>query len=147
MKALFIRTDFGLVPDQADARSESILAGVPVGSVVEIDLSRSRNVQFLRLYWALCKMIADAAPGFHTPENVSDCLKLEVGHYTVCRSLTSLYRLPRSISFAKMDEAEFREFFNRCARAVCENWLPGMQPGALVDEIYRMIGVPVEVAA
>lgn len=143
-KALFIRTPHGLMPDPDDDRSRDVLKGIALGSLLEVELKRPRNLQFHRLYWKLCSVISESVPGFETAENVSDVLKIATGHYTMVRGKTDTYRLPKSISFAKMDQAEFSAFFERCCRVICEGWVKHMKAEALRDDVLRMVGVPVE---
>ena len=46
-RPLFTRTTFGLVADGDAARE--MLASIPIGLTVAADISRPRNVRFLRL--------------------------------------------------------------------------------------------------
>ncbi len=138
-KVFFRRTFIGLEPD--DEMAQDALRGVTFGAVVAVEITRPRNLQHHRLYWALCTKIANAIDV--TPENVSDVLKIATGHFTTVRGKTDTYRLPKSISFAKMDQAEFNAFFDRCCRVICEQWVNHMKAEALRDDVLRMVGVPV----
>jgi len=146
-KALFVRTLHGLMPDPDDERSREILKGVQLGRLIEVEIKRPRNIKFHRLFWKLCSVIAEAVPGFQTADNVADVLKIATGHFTTVKGQRDTYRLPKSISFAAMDQAEFSAFFELCCRTICEGWIQHLKPGALRDDIYRMIGIPVEEAA
>lgn len=65
--------------------------------------------------------IADAIGA--EPENVSDLLKIETGHCTTIKSKKyGVIRLPRSISFANMDQTAFSDFFNRCVTIIETEW-------------------------
>lgn len=143
-KALFIRTIHGLMPDPDDDRARDILKGAPLGQPIEVEVRRPRNLQFHRLYWKLCSIIAESVPGFHTAENVSDVLKIATGHYTTVHGKHDVYRLPKSISFAAMDNAQFSEFFERCCQIICGTWVQHMKADALRDDVMRMVGVPIE---
>lgn len=143
-KALFIRTAHGLMPDPDDNRSRDILKGVPLGTLMEVETKRPRNIQFHRLYWKLCSVIAESVPGFNAAEEVSDVLKIATGHCTVIKGKADLYRLPKSISFAKMEEPEFRAFFDSCCRVICEGWIKHMKADALRDDVMRMVGISTE---
>jgi len=72
---------------------------------------------------------------------VSDVLKLKTGHFTVVQTKSERIRLPRSISFAKMSQDEFRKFFDECVKVICEEFLPHMKPSDLVKEIEQMVGL------
>lgn len=136
-KAFFRRTLAGLAPD--DERAQDALRGVAIGAVVAVEVTRPRNLQHHRLYWALCTKIANAIDV--TPENVSDVLKLRTGHFETVQTKSGPVHLPRSISFAKMDQAEFREYFERCCRVVSMEWLPHMSAKQVQAEVLEMMGV------
>ena len=137
MKAFFTRTVSGLSP--ADDEARDLLRSIKPGSTVGLELSRPRNIRFHRLYWGLCSAIASAIGA--QSENVSDVIKLRSGHFTVVQTKTERLRLPKSISFAKMDQAEFRSFFERACVVVCEEFLPHMKPGELTKQIEQMVGM------
>ena len=141
---LFRREAGALVP--ANDEAKEALASVPLGGLVTCEVKRPRQLKELRLYWALCGTIADAIGA--NRENVSDVIKLRTGHFTVVQTKTERIRLPRSISFAKMDQAKFREFLNEACLVVCEEFIPHTQPGELRKQVEQMCGIPqTEVAA
>ena len=133
---LFIRTMNGLAPHNI-AASEA-LKGLALGKVVRAEISRPRNADHHRLYWALCQKIADAIPGDYTAQNISDVLKLKTGHCDTVQTRDGLVRIPKSISWAKMDQAAFSDFYARCLVVICQQWLPGMKPSALKAQIEEM---------
>lgn len=138
MKAFFQKTPENTLRPADDAGAE-VLQGLKVGAYVYVAVTRPRNIQHHRLYWALCSHIAEAIGADR--ENVSDVIKLRTGHCTIVQTKTERVRLPRSISFAKMDQAEFRVFFERCVKVICEEFLPGQKPSALIREIEQMVGI------
>lgn len=108
-----------LVADGDDSAAE--FAKLPFGKPLQAEVKQPRNVQHHRLYWGLVHRIA-AATGVE-PENISDLLKIETGHCTIIRSKKyGDIRLPKSISFAKMDQSQFHNFFEACVRVIYENW-------------------------
>ena len=139
-KGVFIRSLIGLVADD-DAAKEA-LTGIQPGALVMCDVSRPRNIKLLRLYWKLASTVGDAV-GVHR-DAVSDVIKLRTGHYRTVKTASGLHYFPKSISFAKMDEGQFRKFFDEACATVCREFVPHMSPSALRDEILRMSGVPVE---
>lgn len=120
MAELFVRRiGNALAPDGSDCAS--VLAKVPFGKLMRIEIKQPRNGNFHRLYWALCARIGDAV-GVDS-ENISDLLKIETGHCTIVKSKTyGELRLPRSISYAAMDNAAFSIFFERCVQVICDTW-------------------------
>lgn len=120
MEILFVRrVGLNLVPDGADCAS--VVAKLPFGRPIRVDLKQPRNPLRHRLYWALCHRIGDAV-GVDS-ENISDLLKIETGHCVIVKSKKyGELRLPRSISFAKVSETEFKTFLDRCIQVIHENW-------------------------
>jgi hypothetical protein len=140
-RALFIRTAHGLMIDSADERSQFILRGIPLGASVQVEITRPRNINRHRLFWALASAIAQAIPGSLTAENIVEILKIETGHCTIVRGKRDTYRLPKSIAFHKMEEPEFQAFMDRCFQFICSTWLPHLKPSGLRSEIEQMVGM------
>lgn len=117
-----------LVPDSVE--SSAVFAKVPFGKAVHIEVKQPRNGGFHRLYWALCQRVADGVDA--SSENISDTLKIATGHCTIVKTKSyGELRLPKSISFAAMDQTAFSEFFERCIRVIYEEWK--IDPAAVAD--------------
>jgi hypothetical protein len=142
-KTLMLRTLSGLQP--TDDMGREALRGIKVGEHVAVEVTRPRNIRHHRLYWQLCQSIAEAVGA--KAESVSDVIKVRTGHVTVVKTASGLMEFPRSISFAKMDQAGFSAFFDDACRVVCSEFIPHMKPSELRNDILRMTGVPVEEVA
>lgn len=94
------------------AESASVFAKIPFGKVVRVDVKQPRNGAHHRLYWTLCNRIADGV-GCES-EDISHILKLRTGHVRIVKTKKGLEEVPRSISFASMDQMQFRSFFDKC---------------------------------
>src|SRR4051812_3219687 len=113
------RVNNALLPDGDESIAE--FAKLPFGKSLRVEVRQPRNVQFHKLYFALCKRIADGIGS--TSENISDVLKVATGHVHIIR--TKSYgdvTVPKSISFAKMDQTEFSGFFERCVKVIYDEW-------------------------
>lgn len=137
MKAFFKRTVTGLTPE--DEQAAKTLRGIKPGEVIAVEVTRPRNIQHHRLFWAMVSKIAEAVDA--EPENVADVLKIKTGHYVTVTTKSGLMMFPRSISFAKMDQAEFRDFFDRCCKVICAEFLPHMSAPEVQSEILNMLGI------
>lgn len=144
-KVFMVRTMAGLAPDQTDERSIAALKGVKIGQAVMVEVTRPRNLQMHRLYWAMVGKIADAVD--LPAEAVSDHLKCETGHCHVIKTKSGVRRYPKSIAFAAMDQPAFREFFERCCRVISTEWLPHMSAKQVQSEVLEMMGITWEQAA
>jgi hypothetical protein len=104
------------------AESGDVISKLPSDKPLEVTIKTKRNARHSALYWVLCHRIA-AAIGANDPENVSDVLKIETGYCVTVKSKRyGELKLPRSISFAKMGQAEFAEFFDRCLEVIQNEW-------------------------
>ncbi len=131
MTTLFLRrVGNALFADGDESISE--LLSLPFGKTLKAEIKQSRNVQFHRLYFALCKRIADGVG--RDAEEISTVFKFATGHVDQIHSKTYGYiKIPKSISFAKLDETAFREFFNHCVQVALTEW--GIEPESLADLI------------
>lgn len=113
--------------DSADAMRE-----LPAGKVLSAEVKQPRNVQFHRLFWALCKRIGDGVGA--DAEQIATVFKLSTGHYDVVVSKThGEIRVPKSISFASLDQQGFSAFFEKCVQTAFLEW--GIEPAAVNDLI------------
>lgn len=105
----------------ADQESVEEFAKLPVGKPLHVEVKQPRNAAFHRLYWALCARIAESKGV--TAENISDVLKIATGHVTILSTKSyGRVHVPKSISFAAMDQTAFRDFFERCVAVVYSEW-------------------------
>ncbi len=95
------------------------LDGISQGQRVRIEIKEFRNVGRHRAYWAMLHDVIDATDCALTPERLHNVLKLETGVVDLIGLPNGMkVAIPGSISFDKMDEAEFVAFF-----ATAERWL------------------------
>lgn len=114
----------------ADDESTCELLKLPFTKPLRAEVKQPRNPAFHRLYWALCARIASGI-GVEA-ESISSIFKLATGHTETIR--TKSYgdvKIPKSISFASLDEMGFREFFNRCLEVAWTEWK--LNPEAFSD--------------
>jgi len=145
MKAFFYKTLHGL--SAADERSTLCLKGLKVGQLVQVEVTRPRNVQHHRLYWAMCQRIADNVPGITSAEEVSDILKINTGHCTTIKGATQTYKLPKSIAFSSMSQDDFNTFFDRCCQVIATEWLRHLTGNQVRAELLDMMGEPARMTA
>lgn len=114
-----MRNATGLLPHTMEDAAE--LQKLPFAKPLLVSVKAPRNGRHHSLYWVLCARIASAVGA--EPETVSDTLKIATGHCTIVQSKTfGTLRLPKSISWAKMDDTAFRDFFNRCVAVIVSEW-------------------------
>lgn len=80
----------------------------------KIDARKARNPDHHRKGFALINLIFENQEKYTTIEHLLTELKLRVGWYTEhVRTSGELVMIPKSISFADMDQTQFEEFYNR----------------------------------
>ena len=138
MKLVFQKLNGSLLP--ADQDAEQALAKIAKGELVFVGIKKSRNIKHHRLYWALVGLVYDNQSTYQSKEVISDVLKISAGHADLVRLPNGgEYYRPRSISFAKMNQLEFSEFWDRICRYACEKLIPGIGERQLKNELYGMV--------
>lgn len=107
-----------LVP--AEGESAAIFSKLPFACSVHVEVKKPRSGPQHRLYWMLCQRIGNAV-GVEA-ENISDLLKIRTGHVTIIHTKRGIEKFPKSISYAKMDQTQFKDFFDRCVVVIHEEF-------------------------
>lgn len=138
MTALFRRDISSLRP--VNSQADDVMRRLKHGDLVSVDVRKPRNVGMHRLYWALCQLVASNMDGDFSSEVVSDVIKVRTGHVTVVRTKKGEVFIPKSISFASLDQIQFAEFFDRAIKVVVSDILPGLDSDTLRSEVEAIIG-------
>ena len=127
MKSGWIKMFGGLIP--ADQTSKDWLDKTKHGQFVEVEITRPRNWQFHKKYFALLNFAFEnwdipndsAAKNF---EKFRGDLIIMAGFYEKVWSPNGEMRLyPKSISFANMEEQEFQELYSKTVSIILEKVL------------------------
>jgi hypothetical protein len=110
------------------------------GEMVNLDGKRPRNPQFHRLWWAMLALMAQNSSPTMTAEQLNFMAKVATGTGEWVKNPRTGIPLfmPGSISFAAMDQAEFKRFVKQAATALCERFLPGVVPDELLGEFHEL---------
>ena len=118
MKILVINTPHGLVPYGDDDYEEK--KKLKDGATYSVEIKVARNLDFHRKYFAMVSYAWDflneaETATFRTKENFRKYLEISAGHCEVIYHprLQEFVEIPKSISFAKMDNAEFDDLYRR----------------------------------
>ena len=116
MKLLLQNTALGLVPLYDSDLDEK--RKLKVGQVYQADIKVVRNINFHRKMWAMLNTAWALLPektqnGFRTFEGFRAYLLVAAGFYDTYFSprLKEFVEVPKSMSFASMDEAEFSDCY------------------------------------
>ena len=137
---LFFRKKLGaLVP--ADGAAITVLSKVRHGEDVQVEIKRPRNIRHHRKFFALVNLVFENQEHYASVEDLLAALKSAVGHCTLidARDGGTRIAVPKSISFAKMDQAEFDAFYEKCLDVVARYFLPGVESDALRAEVEDLL--------
>ena len=130
------RTLTGFVAD--DEAAASSMRRIPVGTTVRCEIVKPRSVAQLRMYWAMCSLVAMNHAELQTREQVDQALRLLTGHVDLVKVGDKVLKLPRRIAFSTLSQDEWTEYLSRAKDAVCEHLLPGVDGDEIQNEILRL---------
>ena len=116
--------------------AERLRGKLKVGDIVAATISKPRNPKFHRLVHAFGQLLVENLDAFEGMDS-HQCLKrLQIEGNIACDEIAIIfpgigpctYRVPRSLSFASMDEIEFGEVFQQFTRYVVKQYWPTMTP-------------------
>ncbi len=140
MTSYVMRKHLGCLKPVDDAGT-TLLSKIKLGADVMVEVKRPRNPLHHRKLFALAKIVADNSDVWPSTEAAITALKLATGHVeTFAVPGGKVYEIPRSISFASMDQTAFDQFYDACVKVIVERFLPGVEEEALRNEVLEMLG-------
>lgn len=129
--ARFFRRDLGLYPVNREARE--LVAKIPEGSSIFVEVWMPRNMAQHRKYFALLNRVVEASSRWPSVEALSFdiMLKLKRGAFHVAPDGSTHFR-PDSRAVASMPRAEFERLYDDTMKLLTE-WL-GCDPEMLLQE-------------
>ena len=141
--AIFRKRGRAFVP--VDQEGLDALSAIRDERDVEITIKQRRNPRQHRLLFALLKFTVEHTDLFTTTEEALLGLKIACGlvdPYIDAESGKTFF-VPRSISFASMEQGDFAAFFDRAIYVITERWMPeGTTPESVRAEIETMVALP-----
>lgn len=139
MAEAFFRKRLGvLIP--ADDDAIELLRGLKTGDDYRVTITRPRNYRHHCLFFALLGKVFENQEIYESREALLYALKIAVGHVEwVTLPNSNPYPMPKSISFASMDQTAFDGFYDKCVEKIVEHFLPGVDEKALRDEVLEMV--------
>lgn len=120
-------------------KSIAKVAQMKSGDIVLLDYKPKRNYQFHKKGFALLNLIFENQDKFDTLEALRTEMKLKAGHYEIHVTLKGkpIY-IPKSMSFADMDEEEFTEIYSKFIDIALKHFV-SMDKQELENAILRYI--------
>ena len=119
----------------SDAGSQDIISELPAGVVFKIQITQPRNVKFHRKFFALLKIILDNQSHFQNLDELLYAVKIRLGYSVPVQLKGMVGHMPKSISFSKMDEQAFSEFYERTLDFLITDVIPGLNKEDLEKEL------------
>lgn len=135
----------GLFP--VDEEGVEILTKLKLGRDVGCDVKKRRNPKHHRLFFQMIQFLQTHSPIFeHMPtEKAKYAIKLATGcgQFFVDTETGQSIFVPRSISFASMEQGEFEHFFDDFCKVAAHRWMPaGTTAESVRAELLKMIDWP-----
>lgn len=109
---------------------------ISLNEPIEFEFTKKRNVKFHRKFFALLNLVFENQEQYNNIEHLRKDLIISAGYYDLRYNIDGVeIREPKSISFAKMDELEFSEVYNRVIDVVV-NWL-GIDKQEIIDNVQQ----------
>jgi hypothetical protein len=135
-----------LVPVAPIDRDE--LVKLPTGVDLAAAITRPRSGRHHRFFMALCQLVVDNNDYYLSVDQFLTWLKVRMGHVEeVVFHNGQIWWQTKSISFEKMDQTEFREFFDRALDIILKDVLKGADKAELLAEVEMMLGYSIDEAA
>lgn len=136
---MFLRKRLGtLVP--ADPMSAQALADLPAGVTVKAVITQPRNLDHHRKWWALLQAVFPHQSTYATLDSFHAAIKVALGYgETVKLPDGRMIVIPGSISFARMDQAAFEQFYDRAVDLILTRILPGLDRADLEQEVLDIL--------
>lgn len=134
-ETVFMRRQLGSLRP-VDPASAEALERIPAGQDVRVEITRPRNIQHHRKFFALLNAIFPHQSVYPTHKSFRAAMTVALGFgetYKLGDGRTII--IPGSISFDKMDQAEFEQFYDRAVELIVTRILPGVGRADLNREV------------
>lgn len=139
----------GLIP--ADADAQEWLEGVKSGNVMKATIRMTRNGGFHRKFFAMINVAYENHewPEIETKWGKAKCnrdmfrkyVTVKAGHYEAVLTPHGEIRAePKSISWSKMDDAEFQKLYSDVLDVILQEFLTNWKSGDMDHAVNQMLG-------
>lgn len=116
---------------------------LPYDRIFKVEITQPRNSAHHRKFFALLHVVYHSLPdrsGFPTMDTFLTGLKIALGLVDIFETASGdKYPVPRSISFAKMNQDQFTEFYDSVVNLILSSILPGLNREDLERQIAEII--------
>mgnify|MGYP001576487379 CR=1 FL=1 len=122
-----------------DEFGEAAMRNIGQGEIVSVEVKRPRNLRFHRKFFAMLSIILSNQDYYKSTDDLLDVCKLRVGHCRTLQTKLGQVQIPKSISFAAMDDVAFADFYDRACDWVCSEVIPGLKRKDLDQEVEAQL--------
>lgn len=121
--------------------SEEDFAKVGDGEILRVEYRRPRNIRFHRKAFALIKAGFENQEFYATFEQFRTAMLIGLGWCEIfIRQNGEVIYIPKSMSFAGMDETTFEKVYNDMLDYLVREMVPGADPRALNNAALQILG-------
>lgn len=119
-----------------DDDGRDALNSIGQGELIKVKITKARNLKHHKKFFSMIGLVFDNQDTYPTSKHLLTAVKLEAGWYEdVPITMNGVpHYIPKSISFAKMDQLEFDEFYMQAIAACCR-LLPHLRAEDIEDEV------------
>jgi hypothetical protein len=118
----------------------NVLGSIKNGDMLFVSIHQPRNILQHRFYWALMNKVASNTDKWPNAESLSDAVKIATGHCEPHYRISGeAWLKPKSISFASMPQADFKEYMDKAFTVICRDVIPELDITALQREVGEML--------
>ena len=126
--------------EPANESAQHFWSRLNLGEETLSNLTKSRNVRHHRKFFALLHLVYPNQDKYKSFEWFLTEIKFHLGHCD-CETIDGrLHLLPRSISFASMDQVAFDEFYQRTIDVILEHFVTGSTEEEMRQQVEQVVG-------
>lgn len=114
-----------------------LLSKLKQGEAYKATISKPRNYRFHKKYFALLNLAFGQQDEYDNFEKFRFVMTMKAGHFEAIKTDKGVVYMPRSISFAKMDEVEFERVYQDMLTEVIS--LIGADQGTIENELINFM--------
>lgn len=136
---VYLRRKMGALYPVSRGDEEALMA-LPEGVTVKASITQPRNVQHHRKFMALLNVVFPHQETYATFDSFHAAIKVALGYGdTVVLPDERVIIVPKSISFAKMDQKAFEQFYQRAVDLICNKVIPGLGKPELQQQVNEIL--------
>lgn len=108
------------------------------GEIILVDYKKPRNPLFHNKFMSLVRLVYNNSDQYESVESLLNVFKVELGYYDTMWWRSMEIRIPRSISFASMDELEFEDFYDKAVTMALHRFLPSVGKEELEEYVNQI---------